>query len=100
MTDLYEHYGFAENPEVKGDFEVFEQDPFKSSLDKESEGKTHFYYTSVDTFHKIFSTGIIYASHIKRMNDWQEFEFGGNALINNILENKNWKPMQKKFWTK
>lgn len=86
MSELYEHYGFAENPEVKRDFEVFEQDPFKSSLTKDSKGKTHFYYTSVDTFHKIFSAGIIHASHTRRMNDWQEFEFGANALIKKILE--------------
>lgn len=40
-----------------------------------------YYYTSVDTFKKFAEDGCIWASHIKRMNDWQEFNLGKELVL-------------------
>lgn len=47
--------------------------------------KTLFYYTTVNTFQKFAEGGCIWASHIKYMNDWQEFELG-KALVLDVLD--------------
>ena len=44
-----------------------------------------FYYTTVNTFQKFAEGGCIWASHIKYMNDWQEFELG-KALVLDVLD--------------
>lgn len=40
-----------------------------------------FYYTTVGTFHKFAENGCLWASHIKRMNDWKEFELGRDQVL-------------------
>lgn len=40
-----------------------------------------YYYTTVETFQKIAETGSIFASHIKRMNDWKEFDVGADQVL-------------------
>lgn len=40
-----------------------------------------YYYTTVETFQKIAETGSIFASHIKRMNDWKEFDVGADRVL-------------------
>lgn len=48
--------------------------------------KNVFYYTSTDTFKKIIENGCIFASHIKYMNDWQEFDNGYECISHKIIE--------------
>lgn len=43
-----------------------------------------YYYTTVETFQKIMETGSLYASHIKRMNDWKEFDIGAAKAISDL----------------
>lgn len=45
-----------------------------------------FYYTTVSTFHKFAENGCLWASHIKRMNDWQEFELGRQLVLDALIE--------------
>lgn len=43
-----------------------------------------YYYTTVETFQKIMETGSLFASHIKRMNDWKEFDIGAAKVISDL----------------
>ena len=48
-----------------------------------------YYYTTVETFQKIAETGSIFASHIKRMNDWKEFDLGADIVLDKMAEKIN-----------
>ena len=45
-----------------------------------------YYYTTVETFQKIAETGSIYASHIKRMNYWREFDLGADMVLDKMAQ--------------
>lgn len=73
--------------------ELFEQTygyPFELSAvggsDPAPAGGPLYYYTTVETFQKIVETGSIFASHIKRMNDWKEFDVGAAKVLSEMKE--------------
>lgn len=47
--------------------------------------KNVYYYTTTDTLKKIMETGCLFASHIKYMNDWQEFNSGYDKICEKII---------------
>jgi ribosomal protein L20A (L18A) len=46
-----------------------------------------FHYTNVDSLVKIISNGYMYASHIKYLNDWNEFNAGYEKLYQCLIAN-------------
>lgn len=47
--------------------------------------KNVYYYTTTDSLKKIMETGCLFASHIKYMNDWQEFNSGYDEICKKII---------------
>lgn len=45
-----------------------------------------FYYTTVSTFRKFAENGCLWASHIRRLNDWQEFELGRTIILGALTD--------------
>ncbi len=57
-----------------------EMDPSHIQAEQKTDSRV-FYYTTVGTFHKFAENGCLWASHIKRMNDWKEFELGRDQVL-------------------
>ena len=57
--------------------------PFKDvSLTNNEFPQTGYYYTTIDTLEKILTSGAIYSTNYRYLNDPGEWEFGYQELIN------------------